>query len=180
MKILMLIDSMDMGGAETHVEILASELVATGNEITVACAGGKISERMAHGKINFISLPPITSNAPKYSNSSLPCRILFSKRILSRLIKKEKPDIVHAHTRRTAFISQGICKRYKIPLVVTAHAQFSMRFPKNLLSKWGDGTIAVSEDIKNHVALYGARVKRLEIIFNGVKLPKGDVGKCEK
>ena len=56
----------------------------------------------------------------------------------------------------------------------------SMKFTKNLLSVWGDGTIAVSEDIKKHLALHGAPVKSIEVIFNGVKLPKGENEKCEK
>jgi hypothetical protein len=47
-----------------------------------------------------------------------------------------------------------------------------MKFPKNLLSKWGDGTICVSEDIKNHLLEYKIASKQLCIIANGVKLPQ--------
>ena len=180
MKILMLIDSMNVGGAETHVETLSGELANMGHSVTLASAGGKICKRMARDKIKLVLLPPITPSAEKTVKNSLICRIFTARKILSRLIKKEKPDVVHAHTRRTALLSHAICKALKIPLIVSAHAMLSMKFPKNLLSVWGDGTIAVSEDIKKHLALHGAPVKSIEVIFNGVKLPKGENEKCEK
>ena len=46
MKILMLIDSLDVGGAETHVETLALELVKMGCEVSIASNGGKIAQML--------------------------------------------------------------------------------------------------------------------------------------
>lgn len=174
MKILMLIDALDVGGAETHVEILADELAKMGNEIIVASTGGKIGARMSRRGIKMLFLPPLskkTSSKKRKSYSLFVSGYLSAQKTLTNLIIKEKPDLIHAHTRRTAFLISWICKRHKVPLIVTAHAKFSMKFPKNLLSKWGDGTISVSDDIKNHLEFYGAHTNKIKVIHNGVSIP---------
>ena len=169
MKILMLIDSLGIGGAETHVEALACELSKLGHSICVVSSGGIIANRIEKMGIRHISLPPIAQkNRP--SLSIVLCYLKIYRAICSH-IKAEAPDIVHAHTRKTAFLVDKLCKKYKIPLVVTAHALFSMNFPKNILSKWGDATIAVSDDIKNHLITHNAKIKSIKVINNGVKMP---------
>ena len=173
MKILMLIDSLGIGGAETHVEALACELSKLGHSICVVSSGGIIANRMKKMGIKNVYLPPITQG----KNLNLPNLLHYLKnlQIIRSHIKAEAPDIVHAHTRKTAFLVDGLCKKHKIPLVVTAHALFSMNFPKNILSKWGDGTIAVSKDIKNHLIYHKAKIKNITIINNGVKIPQKEL-----
>ena len=46
MKILMLIDSLGVGGAETHVETLAQDLATLGCEVVVASSGGAIADKL--------------------------------------------------------------------------------------------------------------------------------------
>ena len=43
MKILLLTDKMDIGGAETHVFSLARELHRAGNRVAVASSGGALA-----------------------------------------------------------------------------------------------------------------------------------------
>lgn len=176
MKILMLIDSLDVGGAESHVEVLATELSAMGHEIIVASAGGVICKRLRRTNVRCVCLPKILKNGQKSGNFSFVCSFFALQSIISRLVRSIKPDIVHAHTRRTAFLVNRVCKAQKIPLIVTAHALFSMKFPKNLLSKWGNQTIAVSEDIKNHLVAHKIPREQISVIANGVKLPICDNG----
>ncbi len=184
MKILMLIDSLDIGGAETHLEVLSRELNSTKHKIIIVSAGGVIQEKLKRDGIKCISFPDITNKNSHYCacksvgdeqiyrRAPLICRILAARCIILRILRREMPDLVHAHTRRTAFLVSKICQRYKIPLVVTAHAKFSMAFPKRLFSKWGDRTIAVSEDIWEHLVKQGVARDRIEIILNGVIAPR--------
>ena len=171
MKILMLIDSLDVGGAETHVEILAEELALMGHKIIIASGGGKLHQKLSRSKVKCIHLPLPQKKHLLHGNIGFIFHFLPLHYTISNIILRIKPDVVHAHTRRTALLAHYVCKKYKIPLVVTAHALFSMKFPKNHLSKWGDGTIAVSEDIKNHLAKNGYSHSKIEVIANGVKLP---------
>lgn len=176
MKILMLIDSLGVGGAESHVELLATELSKMEHEIIVASAGGVLCKRLRGREIRCVFLPKILKNGQKRGNFSFVCSFFALQSIISRLVRRTKPDVVHAHTRRTAFLVDRICKAQKIPLIVTAHAHFSMNFPKNLLSKWGNQTIAVSEDIKNHLVAHKIPREQISVIANGVKLPICDNG----
>lgn len=172
MKIMMFIDSLDVGGAETHVEVLAKELLLMNHEIIIATTGGKIYDKLQKNKIKRVLLPKILKTNSAYGTFSFVLSYFTLTRQFFRLIEREKPDIVHAHTRRTAFLAERACKKFGVPLVVTAHAYSSMKFPKNLFSKWGDYTIAVGEDIKNHLTEHKVPRAKIEIIPNGVRLPQ--------
>ena len=54
MKILILTDRLDVGGAETHIALLARELIKDGHEVTVASSGGAIAERLKNSKITDV------------------------------------------------------------------------------------------------------------------------------
>lgn len=186
----MLIDSLGVGGAETHVEVLATEMSTLGCEVCVASAGGVIAEKLKKRGVAHLLLPsvapfrvPMTVKCAAkrsvvtavlekiMSLFSLPRRIFGTRARISGYIKAERPDVVHVHTRRMAFIAAPICKREHIPLVVTAHAMFSMSGGKGRLSRWGDLTLAVGEDIKNHLLTSGASPSgEIRVIPNGVKL----------
>lgn len=171
MKILMLIDSLNIGGAETHVETLCIELSKIGHKISLISSGGKIFDRLQKQNFRCIHIPNITNEAHSRKNLPLIFRLFAARRIISNEIRNFAPDVVHAHTRRTAFLSKGICRRQNVPLIVTAHAKFSMNFPKNLLSEWGDFTVSVSCDIKEHLLAHGVPKSRVKVIENGVNLP---------
>ncbi|MGM9631564.1 MAG: glycosyltransferase [Eubacteriales bacterium] len=157
MKILMLIDSLEVGGAETHVETLARELCALGCGVAVASGGGEVARRLAQNGVRHIRFP-----------GSAPASLFAS---IFAIIARENPDVVHAHTRKTAFCAHFACKALGIPLVMTAHARFSMSEPKKLLSKWGDATISVSRDIKNHLLLNTRLApSQITVIENGIKI----------
>ena len=171
MKILMLIDSLEIGGAETHTITLAKEISRKGHKVEVVSAGGKLLQKLRDVGIKHTKIPNICANTRKNA-IPLPIRLLVARNIICRNVRPHRPDVVHAHTRRMAFLARGICRAEKIPLVTTAHAKFSMRAPKRALSKWGDGTIAVSEDIKNHLlANTSIPPQQIKVIFNGIEIP---------
>ena len=46
MKILILTDRLEIGGAETHIALLVQELAKRGEEVIVASSGGWIADRL--------------------------------------------------------------------------------------------------------------------------------------
>lgn len=180
MKIMMLADSLGAGGAETHIEALTKRLCACGHRVIALSSGGAVADRMAKFGAEHRKTPNIAPSSPKNARD---CLLFIKNFLLARLqianiIAKEMPDIVHAHTRKTAFLARSTCKKLKIPLVVTAHARFDMTFPKGVLSFFGDGLICVSEDIRDHL-LKSASLRRMPsrvaVIFNGVEPSVGKV-----
>lgn len=186
MKIMMLIDLFSVGGAESHLLSLSSELAKRGHNVVVVSAGGKMVKNLREVGVKHHRIPNISSNlfndvvnsehfvksSSRDAEGYKPClltRFLVAREVIFSLAKRYRPDVIHAHTRRTAFLARGVCRRLKIPLIVTAHAHFPMNFPKNHVSYWGDMTIAVSEDIKEHLVASGGVIeKRIRVIVNGV------------
>ena len=167
----MLIDALGIGGAETHTLTLAKELLKRGHAVEVVSAGGELLPKLQNVGIKHTKIPNICENSGA-SVITLPIRLLTARNIIYRHVRSGRPNIVHAHTRRMAFLASGICKAEKIPLVTTAHARFSMSAPKKVLSRWGDGTVAVSDDIKNHLlASTSIPLRQIKVIFNGIEIP---------
>jgi len=160
MKILLLIDSLDVGGAETHVYDLARELARLGHEVSVASSGGEIARRLARCGVRHIKMRFFTRGV------SLGLRDCFR---LCRIVKREGFDIIHAHSRRAAFVGERIARRAQIPFVTTAHARFSVSPIKKYMSRWGYYVSAVSEDIAEYLSReYGISPERISVIPNGV------------
>ena len=170
----MLIDALNVGGAETHVQTLAKHLNKMGCEVIVASSGGQISQNLKSEGVRHILLPTFNLKASaSFKEKHAPMvSIGIAREVLKRIIITHHPDVVHAHTRKTAFLAMGICKQESIPLITTAHAMFNMRGLKNPLSFWGDGTIVISEDIKQHIEKASIfKPKFSKIIRNGVEIP---------
>ena len=136
----MLTDKMDIGGAETHILTLINELERMNIDITLISAGGIYINDNFTKNIRYI-FAPLDKRDVKSIAESLKI-IRFESRF---------HDIIHAHTRFTAYLakkSRGT-STYP-PIVTTAHLNFPL-FPFGPISYWGDKTLAVSEDIKEYL-----------------------------
>ena len=160
MKILLLIDSLSVGGAETHVYDLARELKALGHSVTVASAGGELARRICKCGVRHIKI--------RFFTRGVILGVIDYFRLRS-LVKRERFDIIHAHSRRAAFIGERTARRARIPFVTTAHAKFSVSPIKKYMSRWGYYVSAVSEDIAAYLCEeYSISPERIRIIQNGV------------
>ena len=140
MKILMITDKMGIGGAETHIVTLARELVALGHSVTVISATGAYTKSLIALGIRCVYAP---------ADARDPISVLRVKQTVAQHMRE--CDVVHAHTRFTAFIAKSIRGRGTYPpIAVTAHLDFPT-FPYGAVSYFGDSALAVSEDIKEHL-----------------------------
>ena len=153
----MVTESLDIGGAETHVVTLANRLAALGHEVVVLSGGGRLAHTLS-GVTHFY--------LPRFRKSSA-LRLFFS---LFRFFRREKFDVVHAHTRFAAFLCRPLVRGR---LVTTAHWVFDTAFPKKQLSFWGDGTLAVSPDIADYLSVrYGVKREEITLTVNGIDTEK--------
>lgn len=86
---------LDIGGAETHVVELSKELKKQGYDIIVASNGGVYEQELAEAGIRHYKVPMNQRNVMKMMKSYM---------LLKKIIRKEKPDIVHSHARIPGFI----------------------------------------------------------------------------
>lgn len=160
MRVLMTTMQLDIGGAETHIVELSKALARRGIEVLVASNGGAYEEELQDAGIRHIPIP-------FHSKNPLCMRTAYQK--LKQIILEEKVDVVHAHARIPAFLCSMLRREIPFRFVTTAHWVFSTRFPYNLLTRWGDRSLAVSDDIKNYLTdNYGIPEEQIRVTINGI------------
>ena len=164
MKILLLTDKLDVGGAETHLLSLASELSRAGHSVTAISSGGRTAKALCPLGVAHISLP---------LDKRSPHALLVSYLSLQKIIKDSGFDVIHSHARLPSLLVSPIAKKQSVPLVCTAHAKFSAKSWRRALSEWGSSTIAVSEDLKQYlIDIYGLAPENITVIPNGIDTRK--------
>lgn len=162
MKILMTTMKMDIGGAETHVLEVARELARRGLDITVASAGGVFVTELERAGVRHIYVPLSTRNV---------FDMLKSYRILSKLMRNEQFDLIHAHARIPAYLSRFLSKRFHVHMVTTAHGTFKVNALLRHVTCWGEKSLAVSEDIKQYlIDAYGVFSGNIGVTINGINM----------
>ena len=91
MKIVHLISSLDKGGAETQLVELIKQQLKDGNQIEVYYFKGNSywADYLNSKKVKCYNL--------RYNNSYNLFKLIYSIYIISKLINKFKPNIIHAH-----------------------------------------------------------------------------------
>lgn len=155
---------LDIGGAETHIVELAKELRRRGHEVLAVSNGGVYTAELEAAGIRHVW-------APLHRRSLVP--MLKSYFILKKTIRREKPDIVHAHARIPGFLCGLVRKTVKFPFVTTAHWVFDAGGALRFLTNWGEKTVAVSDDIKTYLQdNYGIDEKNIFVTINGIDTDK--------
>ncbi len=164
MRILMTTMQLDIGGAETHIVELSKALKRRGVDVYVASRGGAYEKELKESGIKHFTVP---------LNSKNPVSMKKSHRLLKKIISEYKFDVVHGHARIPSFICGRLHKKMGFPFVTTAHWVFRTGFPFNLLSNWGERSLAVSEDIKQYlIDSYGLNGDNIRVTINGIDTEK--------
>ena len=158
-KVLMALMGLEIGGAETHVVELSKELHRQGWEVVVVSNGGVYEHELTDAGIRCYHAPLHKRNLALMHRSL---------RILRRVIREEKPDVVHAHARIPALLCGMLQKEMGFPFVTSAHWVFYVNFILSRIANWGERTIAVSDDIKQYlIDNYGVPAEHISVTING-------------
>ena len=145
MNILMLTMALGIGGAETHILELARELVRRGDSVTVASRGGVFVPALEDAGAHHIEAP---------LDSKTPAALFSAYRTLSAAIRGGDFDLIHAHARIPGVLGDLLAKRYDMPFVTTFHGVFDPVWYWRMLTKTGEATLAVSDDIRDYLRKY--------------------------
>ena len=164
MKILMATMQLDIGGAETHIVELAKQLKVMGHDIAIISNGGVYVKEIEEAGIRHYK-------APLHRRSAVD--MMKALPILRDVIRREAPDVVHAHARIPAFLCGLLHKTMKFPFVTTAHWVFDSKGMLRHLTNWGQRTVAVSDDIKAYlIREYGLDADHISVTINGIDTEK--------
>ncbi|MBI6873474.1 glycosyltransferase [Clostridium aciditolerans] len=163
LRVLMLIDALNVGGTETHVLNITKKLMDMGIYVVVATSGGPMEVVMRSYGIKVIKIPidgDYISNKKKFG----------MVKILKTIIDEEKINVIHCHLFASMQLASELYRMYKIPYVVTVHGLF---YPNNIFYSTciqASKVIAVSKPVRE--MLYnklGDRIRnKIVIIPNGI------------
>ena len=147
-RLLLVVDSLEVGGAERQVVDLAAALRRNGYGVTVACSvAGDLS-----GALERTGVPvrPLLGRLAKRRLS-----LAYAWR-LRRLLRKERSDLVHAHIYASVVAAAIATLRTEVPLVITEHTEASWQdWRARWVSRWVyrrvERIIAVSTPIRRRL-----------------------------
>lgn len=168
MKILHLTTHLNVGGITTYILRLIRPFKQNGIETFVLSSGGTCSTALQERGATLFDLPIRTK-------SELDPRIYWAIPKIRSLIRENKIDILHAHTRVTQVMAFWIQKLTGIPVVTTCHGFYKRRLGRRILPAWGDRTIGISQSVTGHLLNdFKVDPKRVVTVNNGVDLEELD------
>ena len=160
MKIIEILPELDIGGVERHVIDLSNELASRGHEVFVVSAGGQMQSQLSKN-VAHITLPVHKKN---------PFTGYICAKKIAALVKKEKIDVIHAHSRVPAWIARIVSRMTAVPYIVTAHVVFGNK-SKWIYSPYRDArrVICVSEAVRE--GMKDCFYDNTQVILNGLNEP---------
>jgi len=157
MNILLVCHTKSYGGIESQLVLLSRELVKRGDNVMLAAPQGSwlFDKCLREEKIRCVHTPFHGLFDP------------ISHLLLIYFIYRFDIDIVHSHTRRSSFYGAVASKITGRKSVSTVHSLHTWK-QFNLNNK----IIAVSEAVKNYLIEKNIDPKKIEVIYNGVPVPK--------
>lgn len=163
-NVLLATMSLDIGGAETHIVELAKGLKKEGFHVVVASNGGVFENDLASSGIKHYTVP---------LHNKRPDNVYKSYKKLQQIIIENKIDLVHAHARIPGYICNMLHKKMNFAFVTTAHGTWKTGGGLRYITRWGQKTIAVSQDVKKYLLdNYKIDENNIKVTINGVDTEK--------
>lgn len=156
MKILHLTTHLNIGGIASYIRMIGLAMSKRGHRIHVVSSGGTLEADLRQKGILCHTLPIRTKN-------EIHPKLLGPLGQITRLLKREKFDLIHAHTRVAEVLAFLAGSWAKIPVVSTAHGFYTPNLGRKIFPCWGRRVIAISpmvaEALVRHHRIALSRVK---------------------
>lgn len=137
MNILMALSQREITGAEVYAATLTEQLMKRGHKVVI------VSDTLTV-KSDALFIPL------SFNERSLADR--FSHvRTLCRIIKEHDIQVVHAHSRASAWSCAIACKLCRIPLITTTHGRQPVHLSRKINKSFGVKSICVCENIRTQI-----------------------------
>jgi glycosyltransferase involved in cell wall biosynthesis len=156
----------EQGGVERGTVDVAAAIVKAGGRAVVASAGGPRAPSLQRVGACHVELPLDSKN---------PLVVAANVGRLTRLIRKERVDVVHVRSRAPAWSALHAARRAGLPFVTTFHGTYNVANPLkhryNAIMAQGEPVIAISRFIAEHLQrVYGVKEERIRVIPRGVDI----------
>ena len=157
-----------------NILMALSQLEVTGAEVYAVEIGEKLIDR--EHNLYFVSDTLTKKNRGKYIPLAFNKRNIFQRvdQIIKlvKIIKQNKIDVVHAHSRASAWSCEIACKITKTPFITTIHGMQHVSKHRKRKQPIGYG-YAVCENIKNDlINTFDVDPSTIKVLRNGIDLKK--------
>lgn len=185
MKVLRIMDRLNTGGPAIHAVLLTKHMNPGGSapDWTTVLVAGQVGENEGSMEwlaeqegVSFVSLPSL-------GRELHPVKDLSTFRELVRIIRRERPDVVHTHKSKAGTLGRLAAWLCGVPVVVhTFHGHVlrgyfseaksrAFRLIERAMAALSDRVIAVSPKVKDDlVALGVAAAGKIDVVFLGLDL----------
>ncbi|TRZ94274.1 glycosyltransferase family 1 protein [bacterium] len=175
MNILFIANHLNVGGISSYLFTLSSGLKNKGHNVYLASSGGDGMDKFRKAGIAHIWVPLRTKN-------EISVKIILSFFKLSAQLKKLNIDLLHSNSRTTQVLGNLLSRYQGVPHIFTCHGFFKPKLSRRLFPCWGEGVIAISQQVKEHL-IFDFKLSELKInvINNGIDTGNfGDFSAREK
>lgn len=163
LTVMQLLPELNSGGVERGTLEMGRHLVSNGHNSLVVSGGGRLVEQLEReGSVHIQK--KIGSKSPLALGCLWPLR---------QMMTKKRVDIVHLRSRMPAWIGylalKSLPQKNRPVLVTSFHGFYSVNRYSAVMTK-GDGVIAVSRGIQQHIAEKYNRKKNVRLIVRGVDI----------
>ena len=175
-KVILAITKANWGGAQKYVFDLALNIPKDKFKVKVIVGeGGDLSQRLQENEIEVIQIKKLNRKLSLYQDWQ-------AFRQLIKIIRNEKPDIVHLNSSKMGILGGLACRLSRVPKIVfTSHGwafnedrswwqKKIIRFFHLLTIVISHKTIAVSEQTKKQIEAKNKTLNKITVIRNGVSL----------
>lgn len=166
MKIMHLINHLNIGGIGSYALNLSAGLIKKGHRLFIASSGGELL-----GEFNRIGVETIRVSLN--TKNELSPKIALSLLKLDKAVKANKIDILHSHSRTTQVLGCLLQRFTGVKHVFTCHGFFKRRFSRRVFPCWPDKIIAISDQVREHLINdFKLSPQRIDLVYNGIDLDK--------
>ena len=167
--VLQILPEMRTGGVERGVVEVSEAIIKRGYRSIVLSAGGELEDALKRTGGEHITISQIASKNP--------INIAMNIGRISKIIRNEKVDIVHARSRAPAWSAKFATEQCNIPFVTTFHGVYRQDFPLkkdyNAIMTKGNVVIAVSNFVAEHIREnYDVDPKIIRTIYRGADIER--------
>jgi glycosyltransferase involved in cell wall biosynthesis len=158
--VMMLIDTLFIGGAERYVVMVSNWMSRAGVDVIVGAKAAQIEGEL-DPEITFVDLPLMWVRK----------RLPIAAGMVARLIHRERPAAIVCHSLATTLIARAASAGTGIPIVNVAHGWPAERYARVApLMRAADRVIAVSPDVRDKLIGGGMDPDRCVVVQNGIDL----------
>ena len=164
LNVLHLTTHINLGGITSYISTLSKALARKGHHSSIVSAGGNASVLLTRSGVCCYDFPIRTK-------SELNPKIWWTLPQIVSLVKEERFDLMHAHTRVTQVLAYFISKWTSVPYLSTAHGFYTPRIGRRIFPAWGARVIAISSLVAEELErAHRVPAAKIRLVHNALDL----------